>query len=65
MGILVIALCINHQLKLLGLIMESRVDTTGNNQNDNVIISNYQHDRHGDKLHYPHGRKMDFQTLNA
>ena len=47
MGILVIALCINPrplsalELKLSGLIMGSRVDTAGDNQNAHVIISNY------------------------
>ena len=47
MGILVIALSINPrplsalELKLSGLIMESRVDTAGDNQNAHVIISNY------------------------
>ena len=47
MGILVIALSINPrplsalELKLSGLIMESRVDTGGDNQNAHVIISNY------------------------
>ena len=47
MGILVIALRINPgplsalELKLSGLIMESRVDTAGDNQNAHVIISNY------------------------
>ena len=46
MGILVIALRINPrplsalELKLSGLIMESRVDTAGDNQNAHVIISN-------------------------
>ena len=48
MGILVIALRINPrplsalELKLSGLIMESRVDTAGDNQNAHVIISKYQ-----------------------
>ena len=47
MGILVIALSINPrplsalELKLSGLIMESRVDTAGDNQNAHVIISKY------------------------
>ena len=47
MDILVIALSINpqplsaHELKLSGLIIESWVDTVGNNQNVHVIISNY------------------------
>ena len=49
MGILVIALSINPrplsapELKLSGLIglMESRVETAGDNQNAHVIISNY------------------------
>ena len=49
MGILVIALSINPrllsalELKLSGLIMESRsrVDTKGDNQNAHVIISKY------------------------
>ena len=47
MDILVIALSINPrplsalELKLSGLIMESRVDTAGDNQNAHVIISNY------------------------
>ena len=46
MDILVIALSINPrplsalELKLSGLIMESRVDTAGDNQNAHVIISN-------------------------
>ena len=49
MGILVIALRINPrplsalELKLSGLIMESRVDTAGDNQNAHVIISKYLH----------------------
>ena len=49
MGILVIALRINLrplsalELKLSGLIMESRVDTAGDNQNAHVIISNYMY----------------------
>ena len=49
MDILVIALSINPrplsalELKLSGLIMESRVDTAGDNQNTHVIISNYSH----------------------
>ena len=53
MDILVIALSINPRplLKLLGLIMESRVDTAGDNQNAPVIISNYRHDRRMDKHH--------------
>ena len=47
MDILVIALSINPrplsalQLKFLGLIMKSRVDTAGDNQNAHLIISNY------------------------
>ena len=47
MDILVIALSINPrplsalELKLSGLIIESRVDTAGDNQNAHVIISNY------------------------
>ena len=47
MGILVIALSINRrplsalELTLSGLIMGSRVDTTGDNKSPNVIISNY------------------------
>ena len=47
MGILVIALRINPrplsalELKLSGLIIESRVDTAGDIQNTHVIISNY------------------------
>ena len=51
MGILVIALSINPrplsalELKLSSLIMESRVDTAGDNQNDHVIISNYLDER--------------------
>ena len=46
MGILVIALRINPrplsalELKLSGLIIESRVDTADDNQNAHVIISN-------------------------
>ena len=46
MGILVIALSINPrplsalELRLSGLIMGSRVDTAGDNQNPHVIISN-------------------------
>ena len=50
MGILVIALSINPrplstlELKLSGLIMESRVDTAGDNQNAQAIISNYSTD---------------------
>ena len=46
MDILVIALSINPrplsalELKLSGLIMESRVDTAGDNRNAHVIISN-------------------------
>ena len=49
MGILVIALSINPrplsalELTLSGLIMGSRVDTAGDNQNPHVIISNYDH----------------------
>ena len=48
MGILVIALSINPrplsalELKLSGLIMESRVDTAGDNQNAHAIMSNYR-----------------------
>ena len=51
MSILVIALSINPrplsalELKLSGLIMESRVDTAGDNQNAHVIISKYLHCR--------------------
>ena len=51
MDILVIALSINPrplsalELKLSGLIMESRVDTAGDNQNALVIISKYLHCR--------------------
>ena len=47
MGILVIALSIKPrplsalELTLSGLIMGSRVDTAGDNQNPHVIISNY------------------------
>ena len=47
MDLLVIALSINPrplsalELKLSGLIMESQVDTAGDNQNVHVIISNY------------------------
>ena len=69
MGILVIALRINPrplsalELKLSGLIMESRVDTVGNNQNAHVIISNYRHDSRADKRRYPHDRKIDIQML--
>ena len=50
MGILVIALSINPrplsalELTLSGLIMGSRVDTAGDNQNPHVIISKYQCD---------------------
>ena len=69
MGILVIALstCINPrplsalELKLSGLIMESRVDTAGDNQNAHVIISNYQQDRRTDKWHCPHDWEIDIQ----
>ena len=52
MGILVIARSINSrplsalELKLSGLIMESRVETAGDNQNAHVIISNYHILRH-------------------
>ena len=60
MGILVVALSINPrplsalELKLSGLIMESRVDTAGDNQNAHVIISNNrQYD-----LQYPHLAKL-------
>ena len=48
MGMLVIALSINPrplsalELTLSGLIMGSRVDTAGDNQNPHVIISNYK-----------------------
>ena len=48
MGILVIAHSINPRplsalkLKLSGLIMDSRVDTAGDNQNVHVIISKCQ-----------------------
>ena len=48
MDILVIALSINPrplsalEVKLSSLIMESRVDTAGDNLNAHVIISNYQ-----------------------
>ena len=55
MGILVIALSINPrplsalELTLSGLIMGSRVDTAGDNQNPHVIISNYI-GQTGDKL---------------
>ena len=48
MDILVIALSINPrplsalESKLSGLIMESRVDTAGDNQNSHAIISNSQ-----------------------
>ena len=70
MGILVIALSINSrplsalELKLSGLIMESRVDTGGDNQNAHVIISNYRHDRRADSLsRYPHDREIDIQML--
>ena len=51
MAILVIALRINPrplsalELKLSGLIMESRVDTAGDNQNTHMIISNYHDHR--------------------
>ena len=54
MDILVIALSINPrplsalELKLSGLIMESRVDIAGDNQNAHVIISNYLHDGKND-----------------
>ena len=54
MDILVIALSINPrplsalELKLSGLIMESPVDTAGDNQNAHVIISNYPHDGRAD-----------------
>ena len=47
MGNLVITLSVNPrplsalELKLSGLIMESRDDTVGDNQNVHVIISNY------------------------
>ena len=47
MGNLAIALSVNPrplsalELKLSGLIMESRDDTAGDNQNVHVIISNY------------------------
>ena len=65
MGILVIALSINPrplsalELKLSGLIMESRVDTAGDNQNAHVIISNYRHDRRADNAAYRHDRRAD------
>ena len=58
MGSLVIALSINPrplsalELKLSGLIMESRVDTAGDNQNAHVIISNYRPDRGADSQCY-------------
>ena len=50
MGILVIALSINPrplsalELTLSGLIMGSRVDTAGDNQNPHVIISKYPYE---------------------
>ena len=68
MGILVIALSINPrplsalELKLSGLIMESRVDTAGDNQNTHVIISNYPHDGRADKRH---GQTPVIVTLQA
>ena len=67
MGILVIALRINPrplsalELKLSGLIMESRVDTAGDNQNAHVIISNYPHDGRADKRRYRPDRRADSQ----
>ena len=65
MGILVIALSINPrplsalELTLSGLIMGSRVDTAGDNQNPHVIISNYRHDRRADKNSYRHDHRAD------
>ena len=61
MAILVIALRINPrplsalELKLSGLIMESPVDTAGDNQNAHVIISNYLHDSLADNKRLSHG----------
>ena len=68
MGILVIALRINPrslsalELRLSGLIMESRVDTAGDNQNAHVIISNYRHDGRADNRRYRHDRRADSQS---
>ena len=62
MGILVIALSINPrplsalELKLSGLIMESRVDTAGDNQNAHVIISKYKWSRPHDQ-----GARQDYK----
>ena len=38
--------------------MGSRVDTAGDNQSPNVIISNYRHYRSADKNPYRHDRNM-------
>ena len=69
MGVLVIALSINPRplsaLLFSGLIMESRVDTAGDNQNAHVIISNYRHNCRADKWRYPHDREIDIQMLNV
>ena len=71
MGILVIALSISPRplsaldLKLSGLIMESRVDTAGDNQKAHVIISNYRHERRADKPRYRHGLRADSLSLNG
>ena len=67
MDIFVIALSINprplsaFEVKLSGLIMESRVDTKGDNQNAHVIISNYPHDGHANKWCYWQGSGADSQ----
>ena len=52
------------------LIMGSRVDTAGDNQNPNVIISNYWHDGRADNAAYPdkgryrHDCNVDSQCLS-
>ena len=70
MGILVIALSINPRplsalkLELSGLIMESRVDTAGDNQNAHVIISDYGHAGRTDKGRYRHRADSLCQRLS-
>ena len=40
------------ELTFSGMIMGSLVDTVGNNQNPNGIISNYSHEGRADKVSY-------------
>ena len=71
MGILVIARSINPrplsaiELTLSGLIMESRVDTAGDNQNPHVITSNYRataRDNHTTKFLTVTGQLQDITS---